>query len=196
MPDKLTVELRELQEEIEGYAREYGLDFMDVVFEVVDWEEINEIAAYGGYPARYPHWRFGMEYHSLSRSYAYGLSKIYEMVINNDPCYAYLLAANPTVDQKLVMAHVYGHADFFKNNYSFAHTNRKMVDEMANHASRIRRYMETYGEDDVETFIDRRLSLDNLIDYNAPHIRRSRRSEPDLQDRDHPAKRPKARRLS
>ena len=56
------------------------------------------------------------------------------MVINNDPCYAYLLEGNALVDQKLVMAHVYGHCDFFKNNFCFAHTNRKMIDEMANHA--------------------------------------------------------------
>ncbi len=70
------------------------------------------------------------------------------------------------------MAHVYGHGDFFKHNFWFAHTNRKMVDEMANHAARIRRYMEQHGTDDVERFLDRCLSIDNLIDYNAPHIKR------------------------
>ncbi len=196
MPQHLTPELKSLQQQIEAYASDFGLDFFDVIFEVLDWEEINEVAAYGGYPARYPHWRFGMEYHSLSRSYAYGLQRIYEMVINNDPCYAYLLAANPVVDQKLVMAHVYGHSDFFKNNYSFAHTNRKMVDEMANHGSRIRRHMEAYGEDEVEDFLDRCLSLDNLIDYNAPHIRRRRRDEEQEEiDPDHPANKPRAQRL-
>lgn len=179
MPHTLTDELRALQEEVEAHAREYGLDFFDIVYEVLDWEQINEVAAYGGYPVRYPHWRFGMEYLELSRSYAYGLSKIYEMVINNDPTYAYLLAANMMVDQKLVMAHVCGHGDFFKHNFSFAPTNRKMVDEMANHASRVRRYMELHGEDEVERFIDRCLSIDNLIDYNAPHIRRVRVTEDD-----------------
>jgi len=196
MPQQLTPQLKDLQSEIEGYAREYGLDFFDVVFEVLDWEEINEVAAYGGYPARYPYWRFGMEYYALSRGYAYGLQKIYEMVINNDPCYAYLLAANPIVDQKLVMAHVYGHADFFRNNYSFAHTNRRMVDEMANHAARIRRYVEAYGEDEVERFLDICLSLENLIDYNAPYIRRRRREDAGDIDPDHPARRRQPRRLA
>lgn len=172
MPHTLTQDLRALQVEIEEHARGYGLDFFEIVYEVLDWEEINEVAAYGGYPARYPHWRFGMEYLELSRSYAYGLSKIYEMVINNDPTYAYLLAANHLVDQKLVMAHVCGHGDFFKHNFSFAHTNRKMVDEMANHAARVRRYMELYGVEEVESFLDRCLSIENLIDYNAPHIKR------------------------
>ena len=81
---------------------------------------MNEVAAYGGFPTRYPHWRFGMEYEGLAKGYEYGLSKIYEMVINNDPCYAYLLEGNSSVDQKMVMAHVYGHCDFFKNNFYFS----------------------------------------------------------------------------
>ncbi len=182
MQHDLTPELRSLQQSIEEHARAYGLDFFEIVYEVLDWEEINEVAAYGGYPSRYPHWRFGMEYVELSRSYAYGLSKIYEMVINNDPTYAYLLAANHTVDQKLVMAHVCGHGDFFKNNFSFAHTNRKMVDEMANHASRVRRYHEMYGEEVVERLLDRCLSLDNLIDYNAPARPHRAPEEPSEED--------------
>lgn len=181
MPHVLSTELRDLQQRIEEYARSYDLDFFEIVYEVLDWEEINEVAAYGGYPARYPHWRFGMEHLELARSYSYGLSKIYEMVINNEPTYAYLLAANHMVDQKLVMAHVCGHGDFFKNNFSFSHTNRKMVDEMANHAARIRRYMELYGEDEVEQFLDRCLSIDNLIDYNSPYIKR-KRWEPETHD--------------
>src|SRR5262249_17841350 len=104
--------------------------------------------------------------------YDYGLSKIYEMVINNDPCYAYLMRCNHTVDQKLVMAHVYGHVDFFKNNAYFAHTNRKMMDEMANHGIRIRRYAEKFGEDEVEAFLDRCMSIDDLIDVHSTAIRR------------------------
>ena len=75
----------------------------------MDADDLNEIAAYGGFPTRYPHWSFGMQYEELKKGYDYGLSKIYEMVINNDPCYAYLMRSNHTVDQKLVMAHVYGH---------------------------------------------------------------------------------------
>jgi stage V sporulation protein R len=130
------------------------------------------VAAYGGFPTRYPHWSFGMSYEELRKGYDYGLSKIYEMVINNDPCYAYLMRSNHAVDQKLVMAHVYGHCDFFKNNAYFAHTSRKMMDEMANHGSRIRRYVEKYGEDEVEAFMDRCMSIDDLIDVHSVAIRR------------------------
>src|ERR1700744_4437740 len=97
----LPAELRDLQVESEGHARAYGLDFYETIFEVLDSDEHSEIAALGGFPTRYPHWRFGMEYEQLSKGYRYGLSKIYEMVINNDPCYAYLMEGNMTVDQKL-----------------------------------------------------------------------------------------------
>src|SRR5437773_6971106 len=136
MSRSLPKELEDMRREIEVYARDYGLDFFPVIFEVLDYEQMNQVAAYGGFPTRYPHWRFGMEYEQLSKSYAYGLSKIYEMVINNDPCYAYLLECNEMVDQKIVMAHVYGHCDFFKNNQWFAHTSRKMMDDIANHGTR------------------------------------------------------------
>ncbi|MCI0461529.1 MAG: SpoVR family protein [Gemmataceae bacterium] len=340
---RLPPDLRALKEEIEGHARAYGLDFYETIFEVIDAEDLNEIAAYGGFPTRYPHWSFGMSYEELKKGYDYGLSKIYEMVINNDPCYAYLMRCNHTVDQKLVMAHVYGHClapetlietadgvkpiidvragdqvlthtgayrpvrlcarrpfkgeiyrvtiagaaekvritgehpvyllrertppqrstrpfsrwvptwelagkmrvgdhvvlsrtpalvgavdsvpdyldvaygvsidearyprvvsvetedydgpvynfsvekdesytlaagmvvhncDFFKNNAYFAHTSRKMMDEMANHGVRVRRYAEKYGEDEVETFVDKCMSIDDLIDIHSTAIKR------------------------
>jgi stage V sporulation protein R len=165
-----------MQREIEGYAREYGLDFFDTIFEVLDYQRMNEVAAYGGFPTRYPHWRFGMDFEGLAKGYEYGLSKIYEMVINNDPCYAYLLEGNSSVDQKMVMAHVYGHCDFFKNNFYFSRTNRRMIDGMANHAMRIRKHIERHGIDKVETFIDVCLSLDNLIDPHSVYV--ERRSRP------------------
>jgi len=169
---KFPGELKQIKYEIQEHALGFGLDFFPVIFEVLDYQTLNEVAAYGGFPHRYPHWRFGMQFEELAKSYAYGLSKIYEMVINNDPCYAYLLKCNGLVDQKLVIAHVYGHCDFFKNNLFFSHTNRKMVDEMANHATRIRRYMDRYGTEHVENFIDCCLSVENLIDPHAPGIKR------------------------
>ncbi|QOJ00193.1 MAG: SpoVR family protein [Phycisphaeraceae bacterium] len=162
----LTPELLEHMQRIKAKAREYGLDFFEVVFERLGFDTMNQIAAYGGFPTRYPHWRWGMEYEKLRKRDAYGLGRIYEMVINNDPVYAYLQESNSVTDQKLVMAHVYGHADFFKNNLWFGATNRKMMDEMANHATRVRRHIERQGQDAVERFIDSCLSIEHLID---PH---------------------------
>jgi stage V sporulation protein R len=182
--EQLPPHLQKLRAEIEGYARGYGLDFFEVVFEVLDYDELNMVAAYGGFPSRYPHWRWGMDYEQLAKSYTYGLSKIYELVINNNPTYAYLLEANADVDQKLVMAHVFGHADFFKHNYMFRHTNRKMMDEMANHATRVRRAIDRLGVEVVEDFIDRCLSLENLIDTHAPFI--LRKSRPRDEDDEEP----------
>src|SRR5271170_952869 len=184
----LPPEYAKIQEEIERHAVDYGLDFFETIFEMVTYEQMNEIAALGGFPTRYPHWRFGMEYEQLSKSYTYGLSKIYEMVINNNPSYAYLLEGNSLVDQKLVMAHVYGHVDFFKNNYCFRATdldtggrtvdpvkrpstydpNRRWIDKMANHGSRIRRVVARQGINKVEEFLDLCLSLENLVDLHSP----------------------------
>ncbi len=166
--------LRDMQEQIEGYARGFGLDFFPILYEVLDYKTMNEVAAYGGFPTRYPHWRFGMDYEQLSKSYEWGLSKIYEMVINTNPAYAYLLEGNSLTDQKLVMAHVCAHVDFFKNNYFFSKTNRKMIDGMANHASRVRRHMERHGQEVVEDYIDTCLSLENLIDPMSAYIVRTR----------------------
>ena len=164
------IDLKELEDwikKIEGIARGYGLDFFPVVFEMVDFNEMNEVASFGGFPVRYPHWRFGMQYQYMEKSYSYGLHKIYEMVINNNPCYAYLLDNNKMVDQKMVVAHVYAHCDFFKNNAYFKVTNRKMMDEMANHGMRVRKYAARYGEDVVEDFLDKCFSLEYLIDQDS-----------------------------
>jgi stage V sporulation protein R len=169
---QLPREVAEQVETIAEYAREEGLDFYPTVFEMFSAEEMAQVAAYGGFPQRYPHWRFGMEYERLRKQHRYGLGRIYEMVINNDPCYAYLLNDNMFVDHKTVMAHVYAHCDFFKNNVWFSHTNPRMIDEMANHATRIRRYTERYGTERVEGLIDTFLALDNLIDPHSMFMRR------------------------
>jgi stage V sporulation protein R len=169
----LPAEIRAVQDELEERARGYGLDFYDTIFEVVDYDEMSMLAAYGGFPQRYPHWRFGAQYDEMMKGYSYGLQKIYEMVINTDPCYAYLLKNNEMSDQKLVIAHVYGHGDFFKHNAWFSRTNRKMLDQMANHAARLNRYIDRFGYEVVEQFVDACLSLEDLIDPHSPHIKRA-----------------------
>jgi spore cortex formation protein SpoVR/YcgB (stage V sporulation) len=84
--------LYDMQQEIEERgSRPMVCDMFEQIYELLDYKQMSEVAAYGGFPTRYPHWRFGMEYERLSKSHSYGLSKIYELVINNDPCYAYLL---------------------------------------------------------------------------------------------------------
>ncbi len=179
LPTQLPGYLRDIHAHVDEVARGFGLDVFPTIFEVVDYDQMNELASYGGFPVRYPHWRFGMEYEQLSKSSEYGLSRIYEMVINNNPAVAYLLEGNSIVDQKLVMTHVYGHVDFFKNNFAFRATNqgvdhrtgepiRKWIDSMANHGSIVRRWANRVGIDKVEEFVDSCLSLENLIDPQKP----------------------------
>lgn len=177
-PRSLPPKLEEQRQRILAIAKRHGLDTFETVFEMCDYDEINMIAAYGGFPVRYPHWRWGMEYQQMAKGYEYGLQKIYELVINTSPSYAYLLDNNAFVDQKLVMAHVFGHVDFFKNNAWFKHTNRKMLDQMANHAQRVRRIADRVGESTTESWLDICLSIDNLIDPYLTHIRRDRLEDP------------------
>ena len=177
-PRSLPSKLEDQRQRILAIAKRHGLDIFETVFEMCDYDEINMIAAYGGFPVRYPHWRWGMEYQQMAKGYEYGLQKIYELVINTNPSYAYLLDNNAFVDQKLVMAHVFGHVDFFKNNCWFQHTNRKMLDQMANHAQRVRRIADRVGESATEAWLDVCLSVDNLIDPYLAHIRRDRLEDP------------------
>ena len=177
----LSKELATQVEQIADHARREELDFYPTVFEMLSAEEMAQVAAYGGFPLRYPHWRFGMEYERLRKQHRYGLSRIYEMVINNNPCYAYLLHDNMPVDHKTVIAHVYAHCDFFKNNVWFSKTNRRMIDEMANHGTRIRRYIERHGHNRVEVLLDTFLSLENLVDPHSVFMRR--RQEPTTAER-------------
>ena len=93
--------------------------------------------------------------------FAMGLSKIYEIVLNSDPGLAFLLDTNPEIANLLVATHVFGHVDFFKNNLCFADTNRRMVNDAVAHALRIDAYIERYGLEVVEHFMDIGFALDD-----------------------------------
>ena len=166
---QLTPELRDLVEKISKVAKDAGLDFFETIFELVDYQQLNEIAAYGGFPTRYPHWKWGMDYERLSKSYEYGLSIIYEMVINNDPCYAYLLRANNLVSLRKWLLLTYTvTATFSKTITGLSIQTEKMLDQMANHSTIVRRFIEEVGQEEVEDFLDVCLSLENLIDIYLP----------------------------
>jgi len=160
--------LQEQAARIEGIARRAGLDFFEVHFEMLEAKDVNAIASYGGFPVRYPSWRFGMEYDRMEKGRKYGLARIYELVINNDPTVAYLVRTNSKVEQKLVMAHVFGHADFFRHNVWFAPTDRRMLDRMADHGARMRGWIDELGQEKVECFLDRALSIETLVDPFLP----------------------------
>lgn len=157
-------ELAKLIPEVIQICKDEGLDPFDLAIEEYNADEIAEIAAYGGFPVRYPHFSFGQSFESLHHQYHTGQGKIYEMVVNNDPTYMYLQRNNPLVDNLTVVAHALAHSDFFKNNIMFKHTNRNMMNVLANHGQKIRKYIDLYGYNVVMDFVDACLSVDDLID--------------------------------
>ncbi len=161
---QLSKELKEYIPKVLKSCRDWGLDFYPTIVQLLTYDEISEIAAYGGFPVRFPHWSFGMEYEELQRGYEFGGHKIYELVINSDPCYIYNLSSNTLADHLTVVAHATGHNDFFKNNIHFSATDTNMLNKMANHGTRIRNYMARWGKERVTEFLDHVMRLETLID--------------------------------
>lgn len=150
-------------EEIMAKARSFGLDFFPMRFEICPADIIYTFGAYA-MPARFSHWSFGKAYHQMKTQYDYGLSKIYELVINSDPCYAFLLETNSLLQNKMIVAHVLAHSDFFKHNHRFRHTNRQMIASMAAFANRVSEYERKVGRHRVERFLDAVLSIHEHVD--------------------------------
>ncbi|MFD1848742.1 SpoVR family protein [Oceanobacillus bengalensis] len=159
----MTKELSYAIEEITEIASGFGLDFYTMRYEICPAEIIYTFGAYG-MPTRFSHWSFGKQFHRMKLQYDLGLSQIYELVINSDPCYAFLLNTNSLVQNKLIIAHVLAHCDFFKNNVRFSNTRRDMVESMTATAERIADYEMIYGKDEVEKFLDAILSIQEHID--------------------------------
>jgi stage V sporulation protein R len=137
---------------------EFGLDCYPQEFEVCDHAQMLGYMAYSGMPSHYPHWSYGKSYEKLKTLYDYGVSGIpYEMVINSSPALAYLMRDNSLCLQILTIAHVYGHNDFFKNNFTFKSTRAEFtIGTFKAHADRVRRYVDTpsIGLEKVESFLD------------------------------------------
>lgn len=146
-------------------ARKFGLDPFPTHFELVPASIMYEFASYG-LPGRFSHWTFGKAYYRQKMQYDFGLSKIYEMVVNTNPSYAFLMEMNNLLQNTFVAAHVFGHTDFFKNNAYFQHTSRRMIDKVSIHADRIAKYEFDHGKDAVEHFLDAVLSIQEHVDYN------------------------------
>lgn len=164
--DREVKELEKALEQIWDIAtNKFGLDPYPVRFEIVPSTVMYEIGSYA-LPGRYSHWTFGKAYHKMKTMYDLGLSKIYEVVINSNPSYAFLLDTNSLLQNKLVIAHVLGHVDFFKHNAWFGPTNRRMLDDAQTHATRLSEYEFKYGRKVVEEFLDAVLSIEEHIDPN------------------------------
>jgi stage V sporulation protein R len=178
MNDYEIKDLEKALEQIWEIAQKFGLDPFPTRFEIVPATVMYEIGSYA-LPGRYSHWTFGKAYHRMKTMYDFGLSKIYEVVINTNPSYGFLLETNSPIQNKMVMAHVLGHVDFFKNNVYFSKTNRRMVESVSSHAGRMTEYEFKYGRKNVEKFLDALLSIEEHIDPNFFIKRETRQQEYD-----------------
>jgi stage V sporulation protein R len=176
-------EMKELNrsiDEITEIAKGFGLDFYPMRYEICPADIIYTFGAYG-MPTRFSHWSFGKTFNKMKTQYDFGLSKIYELVINSDPCYAFLLDGNSLIQNKLIVAHVLAHCDFFKNNVRFSKTNRSMVESMSATAERVRHYEFEYGTKEVETFLDAILGIQEHVDPSLIKPYKYSRKRKDLQ---------------
>ena len=181
MEDREIKDLEKSLEQIWEVAGKFGLDPFPTRFEIVPASVMYEIGSYA-LPGRYSHWTFGKAYHRMKTMYDFGLSKIYEVVINTNPSYGFLLETNSPIQNKMVMAHVLGHVDFFKNSAYFSKTNRRMVESVSTHSGRMTEYEFKYGRKRVEKLLDAVLSIEEHIDPNffikRENPREERRGKP------------------
>ncbi len=169
-PDQSYVaQLETAIERIWEIARGFNLDPYPVHFELVPATIMYEFGSYM-LPGRFSHWSRGKAYYRMKTEYDYGLSKIYELVVNTNPSYAFLMEQNDLLQNKVVVAHVLGHTDMFKNNIYFKQTPPNMIDKVSVNADRIRKYEYEHGMQEVERFLDAVLAIDEHIDPNF-HIR-------------------------
>jgi stage V sporulation protein R len=169
-----TFELIEAYErEIGNTAAEFGLDTYPNQIEVITSEQMLDAYASVGLPIGYPHWSFGKEFIRNEQAYRKGAQGLaYEIVINSNPCIAYLMEENSMMMQALVVAHAsYGHNSFFKGNYLFRQWTA--ADAILDYLVFARRYVmqceERHGIGAVEEILD---SCHALMSYGVDRYRR------------------------
>lgn len=161
----MTSNLQNRIKEIQSIAADLGFDYFPINFEVVSENIMNEIVSYG-LPTRMRHWSFGVSYEQQKLYGQMGLSRVYEIILNNDPAHAFLLDSNRDIDNIMVAAHVVGHSHYFKHNATFQGTDRNMVHHAAERAMRVESYIDEFGIDKVERLMDAGFALSHQIDWN------------------------------
>lgn len=153
---------RAVIDNIETLAREKGLSFDPVYFRVTDGDEIAEVASMG-LPNRFIHWYWGGAYKELVTQQRKDAVNILELVLNTTPSHAFLRGSNTYLQNVLVIAHVFGHIDFFKNNHWYRKSNKNMLNEAELHARTIRKYEAQYGREKVEPLLDALLTVAGTV---------------------------------
>lgn len=171
MADYTLRDLESWDERIREKVEEFGLDPYPQEFEICDHTEMLGYMTYSGMPSHYPHWSYGKSFEKTKTLYDHGVTGLpYEMVINSNPALGYLMRDNTLCLQILTIAHVYGHNDFFKNNFNFITSTRAetTLSMFKAHAQRVRSYVEdpSIGPAAVERILDAAHALNMNVGRN------------------------------
>lgn len=167
--------LQEYDREIARIAEGYGLDTYPNQIEVITAEQMMDAYASVGMPISYHHWSYGKHFLQTQTHYQRGqMGLAYEIVINSDPCIAYLMEENTMCMQALVIAHAcYGHNSFFKGNYLFRTWTdaSAIIDYLVFARKYIKQCEERHGVDAVEETLD---AAHALMNYGVDRYKRPR----------------------
>ncbi len=165
--------IREYDHEIAKIAAEYGLDTYPNQIEIISSEQMMDAYASHGMPIGYHHWSYGKHFLSTETNYQRGqMGLAYEIVINSDPCIAYLMEENTMMMQALVIAHAsYGHNSFFKGNYLFRSWTdaESIIDYLLFARNYIAQQEERHGVAEVEAILD---SCHALMNHGVDRYKR------------------------
>lgn len=165
--------IEEYDREIARVAEGFKLDTYPNQIEVISSEQMMDAYASHGMPISYHHWSYGKHFLSTEGSYRRGqMGLAYEIVINSNPCIAYLMEENTMTMQALVIAHAcYGHNSFFKGNYLFrAWTDAESIlDYLVFARKYINKCEERYGIEAVELLLD---SCHAIMNYGVDRYKR------------------------
>lgn len=165
--------LADYEREIDRVAKLYKLDTYPNQIELITAEQMMDAYASVGMPINYTHWSFGKKFIQTEQNYRRGqMGLAYEIVINSDPCIAYLMEENTITMQALVMAHAcYGHNSFFKGNYLFKTWTDagSIIDYLVFAKNYIHECEEKYGISEVENILD---SCHALMNFGVDRYKR------------------------
>ena len=168
--------LERYDREIARIAKGYGLDTYPNQIEIITAEQMMDAYSSVGMPVGYHHWSFGKQFLGVEQRYKRGhMGLAYEIVINSNPCIAYLMEENTMTMQALVIAHAcYGHNSFFKGNYLFrTWTNADaIIDYLVFAKNYVAECENRYGEEEVELILD---SCHSLMNYGVDRYKRPQR---------------------
>ncbi len=165
--------IQRYDQEIARVAEHYHLDTYPTQIEIISAEQMMDAYSSVGMPVGYHHWSYGKQFAAVEQRYKRGhMGLAYEIVINSDPCIAYLMEENTMMMQALVLAHAaYGHNSFFKGNYMFRTWTSAdaIIDYLIFAKNYITKCEERHGVEQVEQLLD---SCHSLMNYGVDRYKR------------------------